>query len=270
MKKRLFALTVVLAALVALWPVSLVSGTELPELTICIDLEKTGPETALPGETITYHFWVHNCGEVPFLSHARVIDLVIDPINKLWEEDLYPDDIAEFDRSYTLPTDRCGAFVNDARAKGVPVLDDGTVLPDVTDYDSWIVEILCGPGTGTPGYWMNHPDAWPVGEITIGGVVYSKDEAIMYMKMEVKQDKTLTMFPALVAAKLNVLIGNDDSCIADIIADADGWLTSFPPGSGVKANSEAWQYSHGEQLYWALDAYNNGDAPCVTSRDAFD
>ena len=28
----------------------------------------------------------------------------------------------------------------------------------------------CSPGTGTPGYWMNHPDAWPVEGIVIGGV----------------------------------------------------------------------------------------------------
>jgi hypothetical protein len=121
------------------------------------------------------------------------------------------------------------------------------------------------PGTGTPGYWMNHPEAWPVDEITIGGVTYTKDEAIGYMMDPVKRDKTFTMFPALVAAKLNVLIGNDDSCIADIITAADAWMADNPLGSKVRGNSDAWK--EGEPLYWALDEYNNGDASCVVSRD---
>ena len=55
----------------------------------------------------------------------------------------------------------------------------------------------------SPGYWKNHPEAWPVNTITIGGVTYTKEEAICYMKMPVKGDKTITMFKALVSAKLN-------------------------------------------------------------------
>ena len=60
------------------------------------------------------------------------------------------------------------------------------------------------PGTGTPGYWKNHPEAWPVDEITIGGVTYTKVEAIAIMNTPEKGDKTYTMFSALVAATLNV------------------------------------------------------------------
>ena len=33
------------------------------------------------------------------------------------------------------------------------------------------------PGTGTPGFWKNHPEAWPVSTITVGGVEYTLDEA---------------------------------------------------------------------------------------------
>jgi hypothetical protein len=124
----------------------------------------------------------------------------------------------------------------------------------------------CGPGTGTPGYWKNHPDDWPVDEICIGGTGYTKEEAIAYMQAPVKGDKTLTMFPALVAAKLNVLMGNADWCIDETIEEANWWMHNHPVGSGVKANSEAWQYSHGETLYWWLDEYNNGRL-CVPPRD---
>jgi hypothetical protein len=120
------------------------------------------------------------------------------------------------------------------------------------------------PGTGTPGYWKNHPEAWPVDEITIGGLIYSKDQAIPLMK-EDKHDKTTTMFRSLVAAKLNVLIGNDSSCIAETIAAADEWMVTYGPvGSDVKANSAAWK--EGEPLYLMLDDYNNG-LLCAPSRD---
>ncbi len=122
------------------------------------------------------------------------------------------------------------------------------------------------PGTGTPGYWKNHPKAWPVVAITIGGVTYSKDDAISYMRMPEKGDKTYTIFRALVSAKLNVLIGNDDSCIADTISDADAWMETYGPvGSGIHASSDAWK--EGEPLYWELDDYNNGELPCAFPRD---
>lgn len=126
-----------------------------------------------------------------------------------------------------------------------------------------------GVGTGTPGYWKNHPEAWPVDEITIGGETYTKEMAIFFMKARVKKDKTFTMFPALVAAKLNVLIGNEDSCIEGTIKDADQWMADYGPvvGSGVKASSNAWEM--GEPLYEVLDLYNNGKL-CAPSRDAME
>jgi hypothetical protein len=120
-------------------------------------------------------------------------------------------------------------------------------------------------GVGTPGYWKNHPEAWPVGEITIGGVTYTIDEAIDEMKQPVNQDKTINMFNALVSAKLNVLMGSDGSCIADTIAQADQWMEdNGPVGSGVPAKSDAWDT--GESLYETLDMYNNGML-CAPARD---
>jgi hypothetical protein len=124
------------------------------------------------------------------------------------------------------------------------------------------------PGTGTPGYWKNHPEAWPVDEIVIGGITYSKDEAIDLMGSPEKGDKTYTLFRALVAAKLNGLIGNDTSCVEDTIAAADEWLSDHPPGSGVKAGGKnsPWRDAEPEPLYEKLDAYNNGGL-CAPARD---
>ena len=120
----------------------------------------------------------------------------------------------------------------------------------VTPYDS--------PGTGTPGYWMNHPEAWPVSSITVGGRSYTMEQAIMFMQAPVANDKTYTMFAALVAAKLNVMIGNDASCASAAIAAADSWMTTNYVGLGVAAGGKNSPWRTGEPLYLILDNYNNG------------
>lgn len=117
------------------------------------------------------------------------------------------------------------------------------------------------PGTGTPGYWKNHPDAWPVDRLSIGGVVYTKRQILTLLGTP-DGDKRYTLFRALVAAKLNCLIGNDVSCISSFIANADVWLclyvpaTGLPNGTAIAGSSPAWR--GGEPLYLCLDAYNNG------------
>jgi hypothetical protein len=112
------------------------------------------------------------------------------------------------------------------------------------------------PGTGTPGYWKNHASAWPVSSITVGGVTYTKAQAIEWLG-KVSKDKTTTMFSSLVPAMLNVKIGNDDSCIASTIDAANEWMaTHGPVGSGVAASSAAWAV--GEPLHKLMDDYNNG------------
>jgi PKD repeat protein len=118
---------------------------------------------------------------------------------------------------------------------------------------------VASPGTGTPGYWKTHPEAWPVDEITIGGVPYDKDAAIDYMLENESRDVTYIMFRSLVAAKLNVLIGNDASCIEETIAAADAWMEEYGSvGSGVKAGGNDSPWRTGEPLYLMLDDYNNG------------
>ncbi len=120
------------------------------------------------------------------------------------------------------------------------------------------------PGTGTPGYWQNHPEAWPVAAITVGGVTYSRDQAIAIIRTAGK-DRTLTMFSSLVSAMLNVAVGNDSSCVDSTIAAADGWMSTYGPvGSGVHASSYAWKV--GEPLHRLMDNYNNG-LLCAPHRD---
>ena len=120
------------------------------------------------------------------------------------------------------------------------------------------------PGTGTLGYWKNHPQAWPVETITIGGVTYTKAQAISIMGIPGSGDKTYDMFRQLVAAKLNVMIGNNSACIEGVIAAADAWMATFPLGSNVRSSSAAWVT--GGPLHEQLDNYNNGRL-CAPHRD---
>ena len=146
-----------------------------------------------------------------------------------------------------------------------------------------IAEEDCDPGTGTPGYWMNHPDAWPIDGFFIGEDSFTQEEAIRLMRLPVKGDKTLTLFPAYVAALLNVQCGNDRpprlcepltegecpfaSC--DPLGQAHDWLDDFEVLTGIKGNNKNWQESHGESIYLCLDDYNNGLLN-VQSRDALE
>jgi hypothetical protein len=71
-----------------------------------------------------------------------------------------------------------------------------------------------------------------------------------------KGDKTYDLFKQLVAAKLNVMIGNDASCISSTISSVDSWMASYPVGSKVKSSSSAWTVAG--PLHDRLDTYNNG------------
>jgi hypothetical protein len=111
------------------------------------------------------------------------------------------------------------------------------------------------PGTGTPGYWKNHPEAWPVPTITVGGITYTKAQAIAWLG-KVGKDKSTTMFSSLVPAMLNLVIGNDGSCVNGTIVAANNWMALHPVGSNVAGSSAAW--AAGEPLHITMDNYNNG------------
>lgn len=114
-----------------------------------------------------------------------------------------------------------------------------------------------GACTGTQGYWKTHKNAWPVDGITIGGITYTKAQAIGWLKTPVKDDMTIAMFYQLVAAKLNVANGCKSSCIGETIIAADNWMaTNGPVGIGISASSLVWGI--GEPLKDSLDDYNNG------------
>jgi len=119
-------------------------------------------------------------------------------------------------------------------------------------------------GTGTLGYWKNHASAWPVSSITVGGVTYTKAQAIGWLSTPPRGDATISLFQQLVPAELNALSGNNASCITAAIQAADAWLRQYPLGSHVSSSSSAGQTATG--LQEQLDDYNNGRL-CAPHRD---
>ncbi|MEW6401298.1 MAG: hypothetical protein AB1649_05825 [Chloroflexota bacterium] len=114
----------------------------------CIELIKTGPETADPGETITYHFEVHNCGQVKLAGGAQVYDPLFRN-SLIWSGELLPGASHEFDKSYTLPEDQCGESTHEAWAIGHP-----PGFPAVRDDASWTVDVSCYTGECQPGTFI--------------------------------------------------------------------------------------------------------------------
>jgi hypothetical protein len=84
------------------------------------------------------------------------------------------------------------------------------------------------------------------------------------MKKAGSGDKTYNLFAQLVAAMMNMYLGNDSSCVAADITAANDWLALHPVGSGVCSSSAAW--SEISATFERLDQYNNGNL-CAPHRD---
>jgi hypothetical protein len=85
--------------------------------------------------------------------------------------------------------------------------------------------------TFTQGYWKTHggtqpniPNTWPVDTLTIGGIAYTKAELIAIMKAPTAGNGIMSLVQQLIAAKLNVLSGADDSSIFQAIINADNMI----------------------------------------------
>jgi hypothetical protein len=113
--------------------------------------------------------------------------------------------------------------------------------------------------TYTIGYWKTHPEAWPVGSLTLGNNSYTAAELLDILNTPAGGNGLITLAHQLIAAKLNIAAGADPTPIAGTIAAADAQIGNLvvPPTNGstdfldpsvVAANAAA------------LDEYNNGNA----------
>src|SRR5579859_4387032 len=86
---------------------------------------------------------------------------------------------------------------------------------------------LNGGCTYTLGYWKNHPSAWPVTSLTIGGVSYSEQQLLDLFNTAPKGDASIILAHQLIAALLNTANGAVSSAaVQQAINDAQTWLTA--------------------------------------------
>lgn len=106
----------------------------------------------------------------------------------------------------------------------------------------------------TIGYWKNHPEAWPVDYLTIGGTSYNKAQLLIMLRSANAKDATYMLAAQLIAAKLNIANGADPTSISETISKADAFLSTNPYGSNPRGADRS--YALG--LKDALDFFNNG------------
>src|SRR5689334_18924688 len=109
--------------------------------------------------------------------------------------------------------------------------------------------------TFTLGYWKTHAEAWPVGSLTLGTVVYGQADLLAILNQPASGNGLLILMHQLIAAKLNVQNGADPSAIGGDIVAADaliGALVPPPLGSDSLAPSSV------NTLATTLDGFNNG------------
>ncbi len=110
--------------------------------------------------------------------------------------------------------------------------------------------------TLTQGFWKNHPDAWPVSSLTLGGVTYTQAQLLEILKTPVAGNGLIQLAHQLIAAKLNVASGASDADVADGISAADALIGSLvvpPVGGGFLAPSST------SGLTGELDNFNEGE-----------
>ncbi|MDA8018227.1 MAG: choice-of-anchor A family protein [Thermoanaerobaculia bacterium] len=85
----------------------------------------------------------------------------------------------------------------------------------------------------SPGYWKNHPGAWPVSELELGGTLY--DQAGVQELLEYGgPDAASKLGRALSATELNIASGFQHPDLPPVLADAHAFLEVHPPGSNPK------------------------------------
>lgn len=117
--------------------------------------------------------------------------------------------------------------------------------------------------TFTQGYWKTHgpiptgnnSNEWPVTGLTLGSVAYTDLELQAIFDKPAAGNGLISLAHQLIAAKLNVANGADDSSVAGAIAAADALIGSLvvpPVGAGSLPNSST------SALTGTLTSFNEG------------
>jgi hypothetical protein len=138
----------------------------------------------------------------------------------------------------------------------------GTTTFTAQDNRDAVMEIVfscCPPPQGgctySQGYWKNHAEAWPVSSLNLGSNSYDQDELLSILTQPTGGNGLVSLARQLIAAKLAIANGADDTAIATTIASADALIGSklIPPVGADFVSPSAT-----DALTQTLDDYNNG------------
>ncbi len=87
------------------------------------------------------------------------------------------------------------------------------------------------------GYWKNHPGAWPVTALTLGGITYTQAQLLAILNRPVRNDASLILADQLIAALLNIANGSDPTPISVTVAHAQNLLTGCTIPCSVKSST---------------------------------
>lgn len=109
--------------------------------------------------------------------------------------------------------------------------------------------------TLTQGYWKNHPEVWPVDQLTLGTVLYTANELLQILGQPAQGNGLVFLAHQLIAVELNIESGADPSSVQasrDAAHALIGNLVIPPIGGGFISPAQA------SPLTQILDDYNNG------------
>lgn len=89
------------------------------------------------------------------------------------------------------------------------------------------------------GYWKTHPEAWPLANIKLGNIIYTKAQCLLIWNTPAEGNGLISLAHQLMAAKLNIAAGAiAPASITGAIATADALINTkvIPPiGAGYLA-----------------------------------
>jgi hypothetical protein len=161
-----------------------------------------------------------------------------------------------------IPTGK--GTISISASKTDPTKDASFKVKFVTTFGHYIIidVILTCPNVGvgctlTQGYWKNHPEVWPVDNLTLGSVPYTKEQLLTIFGTPVRGNGLISLSHQLIAAKLNAskVPITIPSTVTTAITAADAQIGArvVPTiGNGFLSTSST------RSLTALLDTFNNG------------
>lgn len=124
-----------------------------------------------------------------------------------------------YTRTVSFTDEECGVHSFDNTA----TLTTDDTDTSVSDEQTVLISVICPQGcTNSFIYWLNRTELWPAQSLMLGNHTYSMSELLMILDPPRSRYHNLTtLAQQLISAKLNVLMGADDSKIAESIEAAD-------------------------------------------------